>query len=96
MWTIGWRKSQTEGEMAGWYVDSGQIFSDPIGYIQNLREAFCAGDIIHDLFHSIGDTAVLGMKILLENRGLPGFNHLNVGNQPVDTDIASNLAFTMN
>ncbi|EHS62957.1 uncharacterized protein PGTG_22728 [Puccinia graminis f. sp. tritici CRL 75-36-700-3] len=96
MWTIGWRKSQTEGEMAGRYVDTGKISSDTFYYMENLMEAFRAGDIIHDLFHSIADTAVLGMKTLLKDCNLPGFNHLNLGNTPVDTDMASNLAFTMN
>jgi hypothetical protein len=39
MWTIGWNKSQTEGEMAGQYVDTGKISSDAHGYMQNLMEA---------------------------------------------------------
>ena len=76
MCSIVWRKSQTEGEMAGCYLDSMKIFKDPIGYLKHLMDGFSASNIIYNLFHSIADTAVQGVKTLLPKLKLAAFCQL--------------------
>ncbi|PLW06029.1 hypothetical protein PCANC_27399 [Puccinia coronata f. sp. avenae] len=75
--------------MAGRYLYSLKIFTDPIGYLKHLKDGFSASDIIYDLFHSIADTAVQGVKTLLSELKLAAFCQLRMNKQPSEKDITS-------
>ncbi|EFP83003.1 uncharacterized protein PGTG_09971 [Puccinia graminis f. sp. tritici CRL 75-36-700-3] len=93
MWTIGWRKSQTTGEMAGRYVDTDGITKKPLAYLENLINGISASDLIHKLFYSISDAAVDAANVLLTSLGLPGYCDPNL-KRSTSNCFASNLAFT--
>jgi len=94
MWTIGWRKSQTKGEMAGRYLDSVLIVKNIVGYMENLLEGITAGNMIYKLFNSIANTAVKSAQDLLKSLNLPAFQDPNWKENPTEDSFASNLAFT--
>ncbi|KAA1099838.1 hypothetical protein PGT21_022391 [Puccinia graminis f. sp. tritici] len=93
MWTIGWRKSQTRGEVAGRYIDTAGIPQNLCAYLDNLIDGISASDIIHKLFYSIADAAVDAANVLLTSLGLPGYCDPNL-KRSNNNCFASNLAFT--
>ncbi|EFP91901.1 uncharacterized protein PGTG_17928 [Puccinia graminis f. sp. tritici CRL 75-36-700-3] len=94
MWTIGWRKPQTEGEMAGRYIDTPGIKKNFFAYLDYLGDGVSASSIIHRLFYSITDVAVNAANNLLTSLGMPHYSDANLNNDNLDHKFASNLAFT--
>ncbi|EFP83009.1 uncharacterized protein PGTG_09977 [Puccinia graminis f. sp. tritici CRL 75-36-700-3] len=94
MWTIGWRKPQTEGEMAGRYIDTPGIKKNFFAYLDHLGDGVSASSIIHRLFYSITDAAVNAANKLLTSLGMPHYSDANLNNDDLDHKFASNLAFT--
>ncbi|KAA1104747.1 hypothetical protein PGT21_031102 [Puccinia graminis f. sp. tritici] len=93
MWTIGWCKSQTTGEVAGRYVNTLGINKNPLSDLDNLINGISASDLIHKLFYSISDAAVDAANALLTCLGLPGYCDPNL-KRSTSNCFASNLAFT--
>ncbi|KAI9616825.1 hypothetical protein KEM48_005071 [Puccinia striiformis f. sp. tritici PST-130] len=96
MWTIGWRKSQTSGEMAGRYRNQNGVDADPHGFFYNTFKGQSAANVLYRLFSSIANTAVKAANTLLTSLKMPSYEDISWTQETSETNFASNLAFTSN
>ncbi|KAA1079138.1 hypothetical protein PGT21_001041 [Puccinia graminis f. sp. tritici] len=74
MWAIGWRKSMTHLEIVGRYVNSQAIKDNPDEFIQHVRDADRASQILWDLFFPMGNKALEANRQFMIEHNLPSFS----------------------